>query len=116
MVSRCPLFEGTSASLSLDGQLVVSGCEGGSIVLGNRVVTFQQADGLDRASLDRAKDVVCGGKSWAEKTARMLRTAKESANNKEDASIYKIVTFMAKSNDDFHQDVFVMQMMCLLCK
>mmetsp|Transcript_13697 Transcript_13697/g.24055 ORF Transcript_13697/g.24055 Transcript_13697/m.24055 type:complete len:110 (-) Transcript_13697:919-1248(-) len=100
MVSRCPLFEGTSAkttnedndsdmdSLSpLDGQSVVSGCEGGSIILGNQVVTFhfQQADGVDRASLDRAKDVVCGGESWAEKTTRMLRTAKESANNKEDS-------------------------------
>lgn len=99
--------------LSLDGQSIVSGCEG-SIILGDQVVAFQQADGVDRASLDRAKDVVCGGELWTEKSARMLRTAKEErANNnngEEDTSIYEIVTFMAKSNDDLRQEVFVMQM------
>lgn len=99
-------------SLSLDGQSVVSR-EGGSIILGDQVVSFQQADGVDRSSLDRAKDVVCGGESWAEKSARMLRTTKEKSaeNSKEDdTSIYEIVTFMAKSNDDLRQEVFVMQM------
>jgi len=91
-IIESPIFENPNEdndsdmdSLSLDGQSVVSGCEGGSIILGDQVVTFQQADGVDRASLDRARDVVCGGESWAEKTTRMLRTAKESANNKEDS-------------------------------
>jgi len=95
-------------SISLDGQSVVS-IGGGSIILGDQVVAFQKADGVDKASLDRAKDVVCGGESWTEKSARMLRLAKERAN-KDDEGIYEIVTFMAKSNDDLRQEVFVMQM------
>jgi len=104
-------------SVSLDGQSVVSASDGGSIILGDQVVTFQQADGVDKESLERAKQVVCGGESWAELSARMLRMAKEeSAGNKknedgeEDTSIYEIVAFMAKSNDDLRQEVFVMQM------
>jgi len=100
-------------SISLDGQSIVSGCEG-SIILGDQVVTFQQADGIDKASLNRAKDVVCGGELWTEKSARMLRAAKEERANinkeEEDTSIYEIVSFMAKSNDDLRQEVFVMQM------
>ncbi|KAL7538715.1 hypothetical protein ACHAXR_011790 [Thalassiosira sp. AJA248-18] len=96
-------------SVSLDGLSVVS-VGGGSIILGDQVVVFQQADGIDKASLDRAKDVVSGGESWAEKTARMLRTAKSANNEEEDTSIYEIVSFMAKSNDDLRQEVFVMQM------
>jgi len=98
-------------SISLDGQSVVSR-EGGSIILGDQVVAFQQADGVDRASLNRAKDVVCGGESWAEKSARMLTVVKEQSEWKgeEDDSIYEIVSFMAKSNDDLRQEVFVMQM------
>ena len=120
-----PIIEGESGAddssvgdLSLDGQSVVS-VGGGSIILGDQVVAFHQADGIDKASLDRAKEVVSGGESWAETSARMLRTVKESnAKNKagggdgseEDTSIYEIVTLMAKSNDDLRQEVFVMQM------
>ena len=99
--------------ISLDGQSVVS-VGGGSIILGDQVVAFQQTDGVDKESLDRAKDVVCGGESWAEKTARMLRTTKavnkESGGEEEDTAVYEVVTFMAKSNDDLRQEVFVMQM------
>jgi phosphatidylinositol 4-kinase len=98
-------------SLSLDGQSVVSEI-GGSIILGDQVVAFQRADGVDKASLDRAKEVICGGESWVEKSARMLRSAK-SVNKDEDedgTAIYEIVSFMAKSNDDLRQEVFVMQM------
>ena len=99
--------------ISLDGQSVVS-VGGGSIILGDQVVAFQQTDGVDKESLDRAKDVVSGGESWAEKTARMLRTTKaankESGGEEEDTAVYEIVTFMAKSNDDLRQEVFVMQM------
>lgn len=96
-------------NMSLDGQSVVS-VGGGSIIMGDQVVAFQQSDGVDKASLDRAKNVVCGGESWAEKSARMLRTAKSAETEKEDTSVYEIVTFMAKSNDDLRQEVFVMQM------
>ena len=99
--------------ISLDGQSVVS-VGGGSIILGDQVVAFQQTDGVDKESLDRAKDVVCGGESWAEKTARMLRTTKavnkDSGGEEEDTAVYEVVTFMAKSNDDLRQEVFVMQM------
>ncbi len=98
-----------SDSLSLDGQSVLS-VDGGSIILGDHVVAFHLADGVDRESLDRAKQVVCGGESWAEKSARMLRTAKSATKDKEDTSVYEIVSFMAKSNDDLRQEVFVMQM------
>jgi len=120
-----PIIEGDSGlddssvgdSLSLDGQSVVS-VGGGSIIMGDQVVTFQHADGVDKSSLDRAKEVVSGGESWAEKSARMLRTVKESTTKssnggyggEEDTSIYDIVTLMAKSNDDLRQEVFVMQM------
>ena len=96
-------------SVSLDGQSVVS-VGGGSIILGDQVVAFQQSDGVDKASLDRAKEVVSGGESWAEKSARMLRSAKNEHKEEEDTPIYEIVTFMAKSNDDLRQEVFVMQM------
>jgi len=99
--------------LSLDGQSVVS-LGGGSIILNDQVVAFQQTDGIDKESLDRAKDVACGGESWVEKSARMLRvhksSKKEIAGDEEDTSIYEIVTLMAKSNDDLRQEVFVMQM------
>jgi phosphatidylinositol 4-kinase len=101
-----------SDSLSLDGQSVVSEL-GGSIVLGDQVVAFQPADGVDKASLERAKEVVCGGESWVEKSARLLRSAKSAASKgkgDEDTAIYEVVTFMAKSNDDLRQEVFVMQM------
>jgi len=99
--------------LSLDGQSVVS-LGGGSIIFNDQVVAFQQTDGIDKESLDRAKDVACGGESWVEKSARMLRvhksSKKEIAGDEEDTSIYEIVTLMAKSNDDLRQEVFVMQM------
>jgi phosphatidylinositol 4-kinase len=85
---------------------------GGSIILGDQVVAFQPADGVDKASLERAKMVVCGGESWVEKSARMLRNAKNANKDEEeeDTAIFEIVTFMAKSNDDLRQEVFVMQM------
>ncbi|KAL9188958.1 hypothetical protein ACHAXT_011448 [Thalassiosira profunda] len=96
-------------SMSLGGQSIVS-VDGSSIIMGDQVVAFQQSDGVDKASLDRAKQVVCGGESWAEKSARMLRTVKTAGGEQEDTSVYEIVTFMAKSNDDLRQEVFVMQM------
>lgn len=101
-----------SDSLSLDGKSVVSEL-GGSIVLGDQVVAFQPADGVDKESLNRAKEVVCGGESWVEKSARLLRSAKSAASKDkgdEYTAIYEVVTFMAKSNDDLRQEVFVMQM------
>ncbi len=98
-----------SDNISLDGQSVVS-ANGGSIIMGDTVMNFEQTDGIDKASLDRAKAVICGGESWAETSARMLRAAKSAEKNSEDSSLLEIVTLMAKSNDDLRQEVFVMQM------
>ncbi|KAL7470903.1 hypothetical protein ACHAXS_011189 [Conticribra weissflogii] len=98
-----------SDNISLDGQSVVS-AGGGSILLDDTVVAFEERDGIDKESLDRAKAVICGGESWAEKSARMLREAKSEAKDIGDSSVFEIVTLMAKSNDDLRQEVFVMQM------
>ncbi|KAL7512375.1 hypothetical protein ACHAXN_010599 [Cyclotella atomus] len=93
---------------SLDGRSVVSAGTG-SIIFGDKVMAFEHADGIDKESLDRAKAIICGGESWAEKSARMLRAA-EAGKKTEDATVTEIVTMMAKSNDDLRQEVFVMQM------
>ena len=102
--------EDDSDNISLDGQSVVSAGGGSSILFDDNVVAFEERDGIDKASLDRAKAVVCGGESWAEKSARMLREAKGAVNESGDSAVLEIVTLMAKSNDDLRQEVFVMQM------
>ena len=93
---------------SLDGRSVVSAGTG-SIIYGDKVMAFEHADGIDKDSLNKAKAIICGGESWAEKTARMLRAA-ETGKKSEDNTVTEIVTMMAKSNDDLRQEVFVMQM------
>ncbi|KAL3801102.1 hypothetical protein HJC23_002395 [Cyclotella cryptica] len=93
---------------SLEGRSVVSAGTG-SVIFGDKVVAFEHADGIDKDSLDRAKAIVCGGESWAEKSARMLRDAK-SESRPEETSVLEIVAMMAKSHDDLRQEVFVMQM------
>lgn len=104
--------DSASDNVSLDGQSVTGSVTSGSIIMGDQVMTFQPADGVGKASLVRAKNVVSGGESWTEKTARMLKTAKQNIvkDGEEDTSVYEIETLMAKSNDDLRQEVFVMQM------
>jgi phosphatidylinositol 4-kinase len=56
--------------------------------------------------INKAKQVVCGGESWAEKSKRML----EEAKFKPDGAEMEVVGLMSKSNDDLRQEVFIMQM------
>lgn len=56
--------------------------------------------------IDLAKQVVCGGESWAEKSKRML----EEAKFKPEGAQIEVVGLMSKSNDDLRQEVFIMQM------
>lgn len=61
---------------------------------------------IDKQCIDLAKQVVCGGESWAEKSKRML----EEAKFKPDGAQMEVVGLMSKSNDDLRQEVFIMQM------
>jgi len=56
--------------------------------------------------INKAKQVVCGGESWAEKSKRMLQEAKF----KPEGAQTEVVGLMSKSNDDLRQEVFIMQM------
>lgn len=104
--------DSASDSVSLDGQSVTGSVTSGSIIMGDHVMRFEHTDGVDKESLVRAKNVVSGGESWTEKTARMLKAVKQKTakDGEEDTSVYEIETLMAKSNDDLRQEVFVMQM------
>jgi phosphatidylinositol 4-kinase len=106
-IVECPSDDDSDVP-SLDGRSVVSAGTG-SIIFGDKVVTFKHADGIDKESLDRAKEIICGGESWAEKSARMLRAA-EAGKKAEETTVFEVVTMMAKSHDDLRQEVFVMQM------
>lgn len=78
-----------------------------TIVLGD-----QDLGDIDKESLDRAKQLVCGGESWAERSARMLMEEVEKGGEEEanKPGSQEVVSLMAKSNDDLRQEVFIMQM------
>jgi hypothetical protein len=89
----------------------VTGLQSVQIVEGEPMKDFgDNADGatgaIDKQSLERAKAVVCGGETWAEKSTRMLEEAKHKSSEKHN----EVVNVMAKSNDDLRQEVFIMQM------
>jgi phosphatidylinositol kinase/protein kinase (PI-3 family) len=67
---------------------------------------------LHSDSLDRAKQMVSGGESWAERSARMLMEEVEKGGEVEadKPGSQEVVSIMSKSNDDLRQEVFVMQM------
>ncbi|KAG7370685.1 phosphatidylinositol 3- and 4-kinase [Nitzschia inconspicua] len=67
---------------------------------------FHHQGEIDLESIDRAKQIVSHGESWAEKSFRMLEEAK---NKPKDVQL-EVVSLMSKSNDDLRQEVFVMQM------
>jgi len=66
------------------------------------------AGDIDQESINRAKMIVCGGESWAEKSFRMLEIVKDKPKDKKVQ--LEIVCLLSKSNDDLRQEVFVMQM------
>jgi len=73
------------------------------IILGNA----KQGD-IDQESMNRAKQIISGGESWAEKSFRMLEGVKNKPKDKKVQ--LEIVCLLSKSNDDLRQEVFVMQM------
>lgn len=74
---------------------------------GNGLIVGNMHEGaIGKQYIDKAKMVVCGGESWAEKSKRML----EEAKFKPDGAQMEVVGLMAKSNDDLRQEVFIMQM------
>ena len=67
-----------------------------------------KAGDIDLESINRAKQIVCGGESWAEKSFRMLENVENKP--KDEKILLDIVCLLSKSNDDLRQEVFVMQM------
>jgi hypothetical protein len=67
-----------------------------------------KAGDIDQQSMNRAKQIICGGESWAEKSFRMLEGVKNKPNDEKVQ--LEIVCLLSKSNDDLRQEVFVMQM------
>ena len=63
---------------------------------------------IDEESMNRAKQIISGGESWAEKSFRMLEGVKNKP--KDEKVQLEIVCLLSKSNDDLRQEVFVMQM------
>mmetsp|Transcript_28768 Transcript_28768/g.81140 ORF Transcript_28768/g.81140 Transcript_28768/m.81140 type:complete len:1026 (-) Transcript_28768:71-3148(-) len=84
---------------------------GSSIVSHNKILmgTDQDRGHIDQDSLNRAKQIVSHGESWAEKSFRMLGESAKSHQQINQAQ-YEVVSLMSKSNDDLRQEVFVMQM------
>eukprot|EP00549_Striatella_unipunctata_P000735 CAMPEP_0118715824 /NCGR_PEP_ID=MMETSP0800-20121206/27125_1 /TAXON_ID=210618 ORGANISM="Striatella unipunctata, Strain CCMP2910" /NCGR_SAMPLE_ID=MMETSP0800 /ASSEMBLY_ACC=CAM_ASM_000638 /LENGTH=531 /DNA_ID=CAMNT_0006622107 /DNA_START=166 /DNA_END=1761 /DNA_ORIENTATION=+ len=80
----------------------------GSVQPSGEVVVGDEA--IDQASLRRAEEIVCGGESWAQRSTRLLEESKSSTLDDPEGVVGEIVPFMAKSNDDLRQEVFVMQM------
>ena len=67
-----------------------------------------KAGEIDQESINRAKKIICGGASFAEKSFQMLENVKDKP--KDGKVLLDIVSFITKSNDDLRQEVFVMQM------
>lgn len=79
---------------------------------GGVLLAGDEGDGIDKDSVDKAKDIVTGGETWSEKSARMLKEYFEGSDlmGDTDTTCTEIVGLIAKSNDDLRQEVFVMQM------
>ena len=102
-----PILEGQSKDELDDASISSSVLNKNTIVLGD-----QDVGDIDPDSLDRAKQVVCGGESWAESSARMLMEEVEKGGDHRESkeATQEIISIMSKSNDDLRQEVFVMQM------
>ena len=88
-----------------DGTIV--SVERSSIFFRDRILYGDLDEGnIDLESMDRAKAIVCGGQTWAEKSAEMLEDEKKESGSQQ----LEVDSCMSKSNDDLRQEVFVMQM------
>lgn len=75
------------------------------------VKTQADEEEIDQESLDRAKQIVCGGETWADKSERMLATLRENGIiDGTGNELLEMQCVLTKSNDDLRQEVFVMQM------
>jgi hypothetical protein len=94
-------------SVPMEGVIDTSTGRGSIMKQDSKIVLGDLDEGdIDIESINRAKMVVSGGESWAEKSFRMLEEAKHKPENVE----MEVVSLMSKSNDDLRQEVFVMQM------
>jgi len=117
MQPMVPIIEGRhgdefdNASNASVGDGTVVSIERSSVMVKDRIVYGNLDEGdIDLESIDRAKQYICGGEGWAEKSAQMLEAAvKESEDAGENVQL-EIASVMSKSYDDLRQEVFVMQM------
>ena len=88
------IFIGKSSVMHMDKSKIIKG--------------NTNAGGIDLESMNRAKKIICGGQTWAEKSFQMLENIKDKP--KDEKVHLEIVSLLSKSNDDLRQEVFVMQM------
>jgi len=103
-----PILEGAGSKDDGDDGSVTS-----SVMFKKTIVLGDQDSGdIDQDSLDRAKKIISGGESWAERSARMLMEEVEKGGEEEanKPGTQEVISLMSKSNDDLRQEVFVMQM------
>jgi len=107
-IETVPILEGHS-SFGLkdddDDTSVVSIERGSVLVNASAILGDQDFGDIGICAIEQAKDLVCGGESYAEKTKRMLEEVVG-----EEEGVTEVSSLMAKSNDDLRQEVFVMQM------
>lgn len=105
-----PILE--NRDMNDDDQSVTSVGSGSVHKLGGVLLAGDDADGIDQSRIDKAKDVVTGGETWSEKSARLLKEYFEGSDlmGDTDTTCTEIVGLISKSNDDLRQEVFVMQM------
>ncbi|GAX10642.1 phosphatidylinositol 4-kinase A [Fistulifera solaris] len=86
--------------------------ERSSILIRDKIVLADLENyDIDAEAMQRAKQFVCSGVSFAEKSAQMLESTKKEMGTEDDEMIQlEIASCMSKSNDDLRQEVFVMQM------
>jgi phosphatidylinositol 4-kinase len=115
-LQRVPIIEGTRSKddgdNSVDGDCnnTVVSVERSSIYNKDKIVLGDLDEGdIDVDCINRAKQHVSKGESWAEKSFRMLADAAKTLDEPEGVQL-EISSLMAKSNDDLRQEVFVMQM------
>mmetsp|Transcript_86811 Transcript_86811/g.250779 ORF Transcript_86811/g.250779 Transcript_86811/m.250779 type:complete len:879 (-) Transcript_86811:1573-4209(-) len=105
-INHVPILEGSSNNrLPVAGGISV----GRSSILSPQkgmIIGDAHRGQIAKDYIDKAKQVVCGGESWSEKSKRML----EEAKFKPEGAEVEVVGLMSKSNDDLRQEVFIMQM------
>ena len=107
-IQTIPILDGAGSKDDGDEASVSS-----SVMFKKTIVLGDQDTGdIDQDSLDRAKKIISGGESWAERSARMLMEEVEKGGEEEanKPGTQEVISLMSKSNDDLRQEVFVMQM------